>query len=192
MTYGRSLAKALDTFHIDARKWHELAADRAAWRETLRLGHPPGFVPPPPTPPLALTRPTRRAATDTNRAIEASVRALRAPPPTDAKRLATAAARRRTSLDGERIHPHPGHPRAQTQRTAPKIKRRVDTEFLRQETIEREHARLVRVKEARQRWYLEQMRIMRRRRVEAERAAETAAGMAAAGAQSMPPPAPTP
>ena len=53
MTYGRSIYAALDEYHIDRRVWHELAADRSAWRETLRLGHPPGFVAPPPTPPLA-------------------------------------------------------------------------------------------------------------------------------------------
>jgi len=28
---------------------------REMWRETLRLGHPPGLVPRPPTPALALT-----------------------------------------------------------------------------------------------------------------------------------------
>ena len=81
MTYGRSVGAALDDFHIDRRTWHELAADRSAWRETLRLGHPPGYVEPPPTPPLALrTRPTRRAAIDAACGIDKSLRALRAPP----------------------------------------------------------------------------------------------------------------
>ena len=41
-----------------------------AWRETLRLGHPPGFKAAPPTPPLALTRPTRTAAIKANTAID--------------------------------------------------------------------------------------------------------------------------
>jgi hypothetical protein len=40
MTYGRTLGKALDKFHIDREMWPQLAANRAAWRETLRLGHP--------------------------------------------------------------------------------------------------------------------------------------------------------
>ena len=40
MTYGRSLGKALDQFSIDRTTWQELAADRSAWRETLRLGYP--------------------------------------------------------------------------------------------------------------------------------------------------------
>ena len=79
MTYGRSIYAALDEYHINRRVWHELAADRSAWRETLRLGHPPGFVAPPPTPPLALTRPTRRAAIAATCGIDASLRALRAP-----------------------------------------------------------------------------------------------------------------
>ena len=83
LTYGRSVGAALDDFNIDRREWTALAADRAAWRETLRLGHPPGYVAPPPTPPLALRRPTRRAAIDTNCAIDASLRALKAPLPVD-------------------------------------------------------------------------------------------------------------
>ena len=44
MTYGRSIGRALDDFHIDRRTWMDLAADRSAWRETLRVGHPPGYV----------------------------------------------------------------------------------------------------------------------------------------------------
>ena len=40
MTYGRTVGKALDKFHIDRDTWPELAADRAAWRDTLRLGYP--------------------------------------------------------------------------------------------------------------------------------------------------------
>ena len=71
MTYGRGIAKALEMFHIDAATWHELAADRAAWRETLRLGYPPGYRPSPPTPPLAQTRPRRAAAAAADRRIDA-------------------------------------------------------------------------------------------------------------------------
>ena len=79
MTYGRSIDKALLEFNIDRRSWPALAADRAAWRETLRLGHPPGFTVPPPPLPLALTRPSRSVAAKTNLAIDESLRALRAP-----------------------------------------------------------------------------------------------------------------
>eukprot|EP00966_Prymnesium_polylepis_P190734 4420679-Prymnesium_polylepis.1 len=60
------LAFLLETFHIDRHEWPRLAANRTVWRETLRLGHPPGWQPAPPTPPLALRRPTRRAAIVTN------------------------------------------------------------------------------------------------------------------------------
>ena len=79
MTYGRSLDKALLEFNIDRRTWPVLAADRAAWRETLRLGHPPGFTAAPPPLPLALTWPSRTTVVKTNRAIDDSLRALRAP-----------------------------------------------------------------------------------------------------------------
>jgi hypothetical protein len=63
MTYGRSVGKALAKFDIDFARWPELAADRGAWRETLRSGFaPPDFRPPPPPPPppppaAALARP---------------------------------------------------------------------------------------------------------------------------------------
>ena len=40
MTYGRSIAKALAKFNVDAALWPDLAADRQAWAETLRLGRP--------------------------------------------------------------------------------------------------------------------------------------------------------
>ena len=40
MTYGRTLGKALEKFHIDHGMWPRLAADRGARRETLRLGYP--------------------------------------------------------------------------------------------------------------------------------------------------------
>ena len=39
--YGRSLGKALDVFDLDHSKWHELAADRCAWRAMLASGTPP-------------------------------------------------------------------------------------------------------------------------------------------------------
>ena len=78
---SEAIEHALDAFHIDRQEWSSLAADRAAWRETLRLGHPPGWQPQPPTPPLALRRQTRRAAIDTNFNIDATLRALRAPLP---------------------------------------------------------------------------------------------------------------
>ena len=81
MTFGRSIEYALEDFHISRRDWPDLAADRGAWRETLRLRHPPGWQPTPPTPPLAARRQTRRAAIDTNCNIDASLRALRAPLP---------------------------------------------------------------------------------------------------------------
>ena len=41
MTYGRSIRNALELFHIDEGVWHGLAADRGAWRDTLRKGIPP-------------------------------------------------------------------------------------------------------------------------------------------------------
>ena len=41
MTYGRTIFKALAKLGIDTSRWHELAADRAAWRETLRTGLAP-------------------------------------------------------------------------------------------------------------------------------------------------------
>ena len=81
MTYGRSIGAALNEFCIGAGEWASLAANRETWRETLRLGHPPGWQPPPPSPPLALQRRTRRAAIITNRNIDATLRALRAPLP---------------------------------------------------------------------------------------------------------------
>ena len=41
MTYGRSVAKALAVFDISSAKWPALAADRVAWRATLKSGQPP-------------------------------------------------------------------------------------------------------------------------------------------------------
>ena len=77
MTYGRSVIKALDTFHLDHKKWPELAADRLAWRAMLHSGQPPpAYRAPPPTPaalPIALTRPKRSTLAATNAAIQDSV-----------------------------------------------------------------------------------------------------------------------
>lgn len=64
--------------------WHELAADRSAWRKTLALGHPPDYAPQPPSPPLALARPRRAAAAATNARIDVHLTQRRggvAPPP---------------------------------------------------------------------------------------------------------------
>ena len=89
MTYGRSARKALEKFSIDSEMWPKLAADRAAWKETLRLGHP---------------------------AIRQSLRIARRPA-TDYRRLAGADRRRVTALDGERIHPQPApHPHSESTR----------------------------------------------------------------------------
>ena len=78
MTYGRSLGKALDVFDLDHSKWHELAADRCAWRAMLASGTPPPAfraLPPQPTaPPLALGRARRSSAAQTDAAIAASAR----------------------------------------------------------------------------------------------------------------------
>ena len=60
MTYGRSIFKALEMFRIDKTRWPELAANRSAWRETLRTGvAPPAFwqpAPPPQAKPLSRTK----------------------------------------------------------------------------------------------------------------------------------------
>ena len=83
MTYGRSIFKALDKFGIDTARWHELAADRAAWRETLRTGLAPTAFRPPPTPPpaepLSRTRTARSCTQATNAAIDATLRVERQP-----------------------------------------------------------------------------------------------------------------
>ena len=77
MTYGRTIAKALDVFNINQAKWPELAADRAAWRATLKSGQPPpDFRAPPPQAaalPLAYTRARRSTTARTNAAIASSV-----------------------------------------------------------------------------------------------------------------------
>ena len=40
MTYGRTLRKGLKKFDIELDSWTQLAADRALWSKTLRLGRP--------------------------------------------------------------------------------------------------------------------------------------------------------
>ena len=54
LTYGRSVAKAMDVFNLDHARWPELAADRARWRAMLQSGEaPPSHrQPPAPAPPL--------------------------------------------------------------------------------------------------------------------------------------------
>ena len=86
LTYGRTVAKAMDTFDLDPARWPELAADRRprsvahdAAQCTWRSGEPPlGFrqAPPPVPMPMShfLVRPRRAAATRTNAAIDASRR----------------------------------------------------------------------------------------------------------------------
>jgi hypothetical protein len=145
MTYGRSIDKALLEFNVDQRAWPELAADRVAWREMLRLGHPPGWQPTLPAPPLALTRPTRAAAAKTNQAMDESLRVLRAPISdlADYRRLATADFQRRVALDGERVHPHPGDvSTAQTRR----MQSRLSREEQREAAIRREKERILTAK----------------------------------------------
>ncbi len=66
-------------FDLDHTKWPELAADRAAWRATLKSGQLPlAYRAAPPTPaalPLALTRTRRPTAAATNEKIDRSVKA---------------------------------------------------------------------------------------------------------------------
>ena len=81
LTYGRSVAKAMDVFNLDHAQWPELAADRARWRAMLQSGEaPPSHrQPPAPAPPMPMShpsvRPRRAAAARTNAAIDASLRA---------------------------------------------------------------------------------------------------------------------
>ena len=77
MTYGRSIFKAMGMFQIDTARWHELAADRAAWRETLKTGLAPlAFRPQarPPSPHISRNKPARICARATVVAIEATLR----------------------------------------------------------------------------------------------------------------------
>ena len=47
MTYGRSVFKAMDKFHLDTARWHELAAQRGQWRQMLCAGFAPVAYHPP-------------------------------------------------------------------------------------------------------------------------------------------------
>ena len=82
LTYGRAMGKAMDIFDLDPSRWHELAADRAAWRTMLSGGIAPSDFRAPPPPPLPmpishfLVRPRRAAAAATMTAITNSLAAL--------------------------------------------------------------------------------------------------------------------
>ena len=67
MTYGRSAAKAMAYYNIDFATWPVLAANRSTWREAINGGLP--------------STGRRAAAVDTNRRIDATLAALRAPLP---------------------------------------------------------------------------------------------------------------
>jgi len=77
MTYGRSIAKALNEFDLHRSAWPSLAADRAGWREMLRSGRaPPSHRAAPPMPaarPIAQTRPRRALMDITNAKIHSSL-----------------------------------------------------------------------------------------------------------------------
>ena len=92
MTYGRSLGKALDHYHLDRGRWHELASNRTAWRAMLQAGVSPAEFsprppspPPPPPPPLARTKlpracaARRQAAIDGMRAKDAALQQILKP-----------------------------------------------------------------------------------------------------------------
>ena len=77
MTFGRSIGKALAHFHVDPARWHELAADRGAWRQMLKSGvAPPAFQPRPASPRIARKKPVRSCAAATRAAMDTSLRAL--------------------------------------------------------------------------------------------------------------------
>ena len=68
-------SKALAKFGIDPARWHLLAADRDAWRETLRCGLAPAAFRRPPTPePIARTRAVRSSSAATMARIGTSLR----------------------------------------------------------------------------------------------------------------------
>ena len=71
---GRSIGKALDKFSIDRETWPQLAADRAAWRETLRSGLAPPAFRPTLSPRVARTKPVRSCVAASTAKIEASLR----------------------------------------------------------------------------------------------------------------------
>ena len=73
MTYGRSIFKALEKFDVDPARWHELAEDRSAWRETLRAGlAPPAYRSQArlASPRIARTKPKRACVAATRAAID--------------------------------------------------------------------------------------------------------------------------
>jgi hypothetical protein len=74
MTFGRSIFKALALFQIDTSRWHELAADRGAWRETLRTGLAPLAFRPTPSPRISRSKPVRSCTMATMANLEASLR----------------------------------------------------------------------------------------------------------------------
>ena len=76
MTYGRSIFKALAKFGIDPSRWHLLAADRAAWRETLRTGLAPAEFRPMASPRISRTKRARGCAAATMSRIGNSLRLL--------------------------------------------------------------------------------------------------------------------
>ena len=82
MTYGRSIRMALDKFHIDRSRWPELAADRCAWRQTLKDKRPPDDFfntsarDKELSPRIARTKPVRACLAKTNAAMENSLRVL--------------------------------------------------------------------------------------------------------------------
>ena len=74
---SRSAFKALGQFHVDSARWHELAADRSAWRETLRTGlAPPAFRPQaqPLSPRISRNKTARSCTRATRAAIDATLR----------------------------------------------------------------------------------------------------------------------
>ena len=91
MPFQVSLAAAKDSREAVERDFLEglrtaqdqLAADRAAWRETLRTGiAPPAFRPPPsplPAEPLSRMKTARSCSQATNAAIDATLRVERRP-----------------------------------------------------------------------------------------------------------------
>ena len=83
MTYGRSIFKAMDKLQVDTARWHELAANRGAWRE-LRTGlAPPAFRPQArpssPAPRISRMKPVRSCARATVAAIDATLQRERQP-----------------------------------------------------------------------------------------------------------------
>ena len=79
MTYGRSVGKAMAMFQLDSARWHELAADRGAWRAMLKMGIAPPAFRPQASPRIARTKPRRGCATATVAAIDAVLRKERQP-----------------------------------------------------------------------------------------------------------------